>query len=62
MCVERAFGVLKGRWKIIMRRVDISLGYMTDVVSTCIVIHNMCTIGKDTFDIEWIEEVERELD
>ena len=45
-----------------MRRVDISLGYMTDVVSTCIVIHNMCTIGKDTFDIEWIEEVERELD
>ena len=34
---------------------------MADIVATCIVIHNMCTIGKHKFDIEWIEEADREL-
>jgi hypothetical protein len=61
MCVERAFGILKGRWRIIMRRADIPLRYMADVVCTCIILHNMCTIGKNKFDMEWIEEAEREL-
>ena len=36
MCVERVFGILKGRWRIIMRTADISLWHMTDIVSTCI--------------------------
>ena len=61
MCVERAFGILKGRWRIIMRRVDLPLRQMIDVVAACIVLHNMRTIGNDKFDIEWIEEAEREL-
>ena len=34
---------------------------MTNVVATCIVLHNMCTIENDKFDIEWIEEAEREF-
>ena len=59
MCVERAFGILKGRWRIIMRRANIPLRHMADVVVTCIILHNMCTIGKDKFDIEWVEEAER---
>jgi hypothetical protein len=61
MCVERAFGILKGRWRIIMRRADILLRYMTDVVCTCIILYNMYTIGKDKFDMEWIEKAEKEL-
>ena len=52
MCVKRAFGILKGRWRIIMRRTDILLRHMTDVVATCIVLRNMCTIGKNKFDIK----------
>ena len=44
-----------------MRRSDIPLRHMTNVIVTCIVLHNICTIGNDKFDIEWIEEVEREL-
>ena len=34
---------------------------MVDVVITCITLHNMCTIGKDKFDTDWIKEAEREL-
>ena len=61
MCVERAFGIFKGRWRIILRISDIPLRHMADVIATCITLHNMCTIGKDKFDTDWIEEAEREL-
>ena len=40
-----------------MRRSDISLRHMIDVVATCITLHNMCTIKKDKFDIEWIKKL-----
>jgi hypothetical protein len=45
-----------------MIRTDITLRYMTDVVSTCIVLHNMCTIKNDKFNMKLIEEAKRELD
>ena len=44
-----------------MRRANIPLRHIADVIATCIILHNMCTIGNDKFDIEWIEKVEREL-
>ena len=44
-----------------MRRSDIPLRHMAGVIATCFTLHNMCTIGKDKFDTDWIEEAEREL-
>ena len=41
MCVERVFGILKGRWIIIMKIVDILLQHTSDTVAICIVLHNM---------------------
>lgn len=61
MFVKRVFRILKGKWCIIMRRVDIPLRHMANVDAICIVLHNMCIIGKNKFDIERIEEAEREL-
>jgi hypothetical protein len=61
MYVERAFGILKGRWRIIMKRCDIPLRMVPDVVCTCIVLHNLCITMKDFFDKTWIDEVESEL-
>ncbi len=61
MCVERAFGILKGRWRIIQKRADVPLRSMADIVSTCIVLHNLCIITKDKFDAIWIDEAEVEL-
>ena len=34
---------------------------MADIVSTCIVLHNLCITTKDKFDAIWIEEAEVEL-
>jgi hypothetical protein len=61
MCVERAFGILKGRWRIIQKRAYVPLRSVADIVSTCIVLHNLCINTKDKFDSNWIEEVEAEL-
>lgn len=44
MCIECNSEILKGDWRIIMRRVDI--------VATCIVLHNMYIIDKDKFDLK----------
>lgn len=33
-----------------MRRVDVPLWYIVDIVATCIVQHNMYAIEKDKFD------------
>jgi hypothetical protein len=56
MYVERIFGILKGRWRIIQKRVDVPLRLVADIVSTCIVLYNLCIITKDMFDSNWIEE------
>lgn len=62
MCVERAFGMLKGRWRILLKRVDVQLKNVPDVVSTCLVLHNMCIIFGDSFwKSEWMREATDEV-
>lgn len=40
--VEHAFGRLKGRWRYLMKRLDHHLGNVPNVVTTCVVLHNIC--------------------
>jgi hypothetical protein len=61
ICMEYAFGILKGKWRIIQKWADVSLRSVADIVLTCIVLHNLCIITKDKFDSIWIEEAEAKL-
>lgn len=62
MCVERAFEMLKGRWRILLKRMDVQLKNVPDLVSTCLVLHNMCIIFCDTFwKEEWMQEATTEV-
>ena len=55
MCIERASGMLKGRWRILLKRVDMHLRNVPDLVSTCLVLHNICIISGDNFwKNEWV--------
>ena len=47
MCVECAFGILKGRKRIIMKMIDVFMQHMNDIIATFAVLHNMCTISKN---------------
>jgi hypothetical protein len=58
MAVERAFGILKGRWRILLKRIDMPLRHIPSLVTTCICLHNLCIIHKDVFDNEWAKESE----
>uniref|UniRef100_A0A3Q2YLC0 Protein ALP1-like n=2 Tax=Hippocampus comes TaxID=109280 RepID=A0A3Q2YLC0_HIPCM len=53
MVVENALGRLKGRWRCLMKRNDIDLAAMSNVVAACCILHNVCEIQKDNFLPEW---------
>ena len=44
-----------------MKRSNIPLRMIRDVVCSCIVLHNLCITMKDAFDKTWIDEAESEL-
>ncbi len=54
MCVERAFGMLKGRWRILQRPSEnkkiINHCRMT---AACCVLHNMCIDGHVYYNSHW---------
>jgi hypothetical protein len=56
MSVERAFGMLKGKFKLLLKRVDIPLRHMLDLVMACICLHNMCIANSNGFDMDWALE------
>jgi hypothetical protein len=61
MCVERAFGILKGRWRVIMKRCEVSLRSIPDIVATCIVLHNLCIVNNEGIEEDWIVEAKNKL-
>jgi hypothetical protein len=61
MSVEEAFGILKGRWRILMKGSNVPLQMVPDLVCTCIVLHNLCITMKDSFENTLIDEAEIEL-
>ena len=54
MVVENAFGRLKGRWRCLMKRNDNDVTFMTTLVASCCVLHNICEMHNDAFNNEWI--------
>ena len=53
MVVENAFGRLKGRWCCLLKRLDFKLENVPHVVSSCVVLHNMCEMFGDNCPTEW---------
>lgn len=53
MTVENSFGRLKGRWRILLKRADVSLGNMKNIIKACLIFHNLCETEDETFYPEW---------
>ncbi len=62
MAIERAFGMLKGWWKILLKWVDMPLKQVPNLITTHLSLHNLCIIHKDNFNMQWLEEVIREME
>ena len=58
--VECAFGMLKGRWRCLLKRNDVNVEFMSTLVTACCVLHNICEVHHDTFDQQWFDEEVRQ--
>ena len=57
MVVENAFGRLKGRWRCLLKRMDYyKINHVSNVVASCIVLHNTCEAQGDSCDPAWIHQ------
>ncbi len=59
MSIERTFKMLKGRFKILLKGIDIPLCHMLDLVMACICLHNMCIANLDSFDMDQALDAQR---
>ena len=54
--------MLKGRWQILLKMMDVHLNNVPDLVSTCLILHNMCIIFRVIFwREEWMRETTNEV-
>ena len=59
--VERAFGRLKGRWKILQKPTSMgSLERTLDYIGACCILHNLCEERAQYFKENWNNNVEAE--
>ena len=49
MTVERAFGILKERWRCLLKRLDNRIKNVIAVAITCCILHNICQMRKDEY-------------
>lgn len=51
--IENTFGRLKGRWRRLQKRIDMSIDIVPQLVTACCVLHNICERERDPFLHEW---------
>ena len=56
--VENPFGQLKGRWRILLKRLDVKTEFAPTVVATCCMLHNFCEMSGECMLDDWIDEEE----
>ena len=54
--IEQAFGLMKGRWRVLMKRLDEDTERVPSTILACCILHNICTMRNDVFDAEFEEE------
>ncbi|KAK3573530.1 hypothetical protein QTP86_026997 [Hemibagrus guttatus] len=58
---ENAFGRLKGRWRCLLKRNDVDVAFMPDIVTACCILHNVCEMNKEDFLPEWTADADEVL-
>ena len=55
-CVEIAFSRLKAHWRQLLKRNDMIVKNITNVVAAACVLHNMREIHGESFDESWVSD------
>ncbi|XP_013383945.1 protein ANTAGONIST OF LIKE HETEROCHROMATIN PROTEIN 1-like [Lingula anatina] len=59
MTVENTFGRLKGRWRCLLKRLDMNLKNVVHTIMACCILHNLCERERDPFRGQWLEDVQQ---
>ena len=59
--MKRAFEMLKGRWRILLKKINMWLHSIPDKITARLCLYNLCLIHADEFDINRTINVEKEL-
>lgn len=59
--VENAFGRLKGRWRMLQKRIDVNIDFVPKVVATACILHNILENRNSPYKESW-NETGRALD
>lgn len=54
--VEHSFGRLKARWRMLLKRSDLLIENVVNVVATACALHNFCEDNKESYDKAWEEK------
>ncbi|CAG2251641.1 unnamed protein product [Mytilus edulis] len=57
MVVEGSFGRLKGRWRCLLKRLDVATVRVPYVVCSCCTLHNFCEVHGDGINEQWLNGV-----
>ena len=49
---EHAFGMMKGKWRVLLKCLDEDIDRIPDTIIACCVLHNICVLRGDEFDID----------
>ena len=56
--VENAYGRLKGRWRRLMKRNDMSIENIPTVITAACILHNICEIHGEFFNDAWLRKLQ----
>lgn len=51
--VERAFGALKNRFRLLHRKLEFNLNNTIKIIKASAILHNICVLSSDQQEIEW---------
>ena len=50
--VEQAFGLLKGRWRCLLHKLEVSFEIVSHIITVCCILHNICEEKHDFLPLE----------
>lgn len=56
---EHAYGMLKGRWRILYKKTECTLKNIRHVILACIALHNICIARDDPCKPRWRLQIEK---
>ena len=59
--VDHSYHCLKGRWRCLLKRLDMTTCDIPELIAACCVLHNICEIHGDASDEQWMEGIDGQV-